>query len=87
MAKYEKYRSQQELMEAQPGAGYDVIVTIENVTEEIKDVRKRINKLKEVMVIDGWKTTVKDVVDYDLRSWLVLLNKVVKQLKRNKKRN
>ena len=42
-------------------------------------MRKRLNKPKELKA--------KDSVDYDLRSWLVGLNKVVKQLKRNKKLN
>ena len=78
MAKYGKYRSQQELMEATQG-GIMIVENLEDIIKDIQDVRKRLNKPEELKA--------KDAVDYDLRSWIVGLNKVVKQLKRNKKLN
>tara|TARA_R110002020_G_scaffold158396_1_gene341564 strand:+ start:1441 stop:1677 length:237 start_codon:yes stop_codon:yes gene_type:complete len=78
MAKYGKYRSQQELLEATQGGVY-VLENLEDIIKDIQDVRKRLNKPEELKA--------KDAIDHDLRSWLVGLNKVVKQLKRNKNLN
>ena len=78
MAKYGKYRSQQELLEAEAG-GIMILENLEDIIKEIQDVRKKLNTPETLKA--------KDAVDYNLRGWLVGLNKVVKQLKRNKKLN
>ena len=84
MAKYGKYRSQQELMEATQG-GVMIVENLEDIIKDIQDVRKRLNKIDPPPSQE--ELNAKDVVDHDLRSWLVGLNKVVKQLKRNKNLN
>ena len=55
------------------------------ILNKLRDVYKRLNKIDPPPSQE--ELNAKDVVDHDLRSWLVGLNKVVKQLKRNKKLN
>ena len=77
MAKWGKYRSIQELLEAKQG-GIVVKSTIESVIENLKMIRKIGKKPK------------KEREDfYKLRHDLIGLNKVIKQLKRDqeKKKN
>ena len=75
MAKYGKYRSQQELMEAEAG-GIMILETLNDVIKEMQEVRR-----------DFDKPGSKDYLNNTLRNWLICLNKIVKQLKRNKKLN
>ena len=75
MAKYGKYRSQQELMEAEAG-GIMILESLDAVIKEMQEVRR-----------DFDKPGSKDYLNNTLRNWLICLNKIVKQLKRNKKLN
>ena len=75
MAKYGKYRSQQELIEAKQG-GIMILETLNDVIKEVQEVRR-----------DFDKPGSKDYLNNTLRNWLICLNKIVKQLKRNKKLN
>ena len=79
MAKHGKYRSAQEVLEAHQG-GIMVIDTLEGVVENIKMLRRDLKKPTEHRLDI-------DHVDYDLRNNLIGLNKVIKQLKRNKKKH
>ena len=79
MAKYGKYRSIQEVLEAKQG-GIMVIDTLEGVVENIQMIRRDLKKPREKW-LDSY------LVDYDLRDNLIGLNKVIKQLKRNQKKH
>ena len=75
MAKYGKYRSQEELLEAEAG-GIMILENLDDLIKEIHEVRR-----------DFDKPGSKDYLNNTLRNWLICLNKIVKQLKRNKKLN
>ncbi len=77
MAKYGKYRSIQELLEAKQG-GIMVNNVLEGVIENIQMIRRQLKKPKS----QRWSTSI---IDNELRHNLISLNKVLKQLKRNKK--
>mgnify|MGYP003151515950 CR=1 FL=1 len=77
MAKYGKYRSIQELLEAKQG-GIMVNKVLEGVIENIQMIRRQLKKPKS----QRWSTSI---IDNELRHNLISLNKVLKQLKRNKK--
>ena len=77
MAKYGKYRSIQELLEAKQG-GIMVRKVLEGVIENIQMIRRQLKKPKS----QRWSTSI---IDNELRHNLISLNKVLKQLKRNKK--
>ena len=79
MAKYGKYRSIQELLEAKQG-GIMVNNVLEGVIENIQMIRRQLKKPKS----QRWSTSI---IDNELRHDLVSLNKVIKQLKRNAKLN
>jgi hypothetical protein len=79
MAKYGKYRSIQELLEAKQG-GIAVNDMLEGVVENIQKIRKELKKPKS----QRWSRWI---IDNELRHDLVSLNKVIKQLKRNAKLN
>jgi|TARA_Y100000310_G_scaffold185704_1_gene185779 hypothetical protein len=79
MAKYGKYRSMQELLEAKQG-GVMVNRMLEGVVENIQKIRKELKKPKS----QRWSRWI---IDNELRHDLVSLNKVIKQLKRNAKLN
>ena len=75
MAKYGKYRSQQELLEAKQD-DISIIDALEGVVENMQKMRKQLKKPKG----QRWSA---DTIDNELKHNLVGLNKVVKQLKRN----
>jgi len=79
MAKYGKYRSIQELLEAKQG-GIMVNNVLEGVIENIQMIRRQLKKPKS----QRWSTSI---IDNELRHNLISLNKVLKQLKRNKKKH
>ena len=79
MAKYGKYRSIQEALEATQG-GILVQETIEGVIENIQMLRRDLKKPTDEQP-DGY------AINYELRVCLIGLNKVIKQLKRNKKKH
>ena len=75
MAKYGKYRSQEELLEAEAG-GIMILETLDGVIKGMQEVRR-----------DFDKPGSREYLNNTLRNWLICLNKIVKQLKRNKKLN
>ena len=83
MAKWGKYRSIQELLEAKQG-GIVVKSTIESVIENLKMIRKIGKKPKKER-----EDFYNHALDNELRHDLIGLNKVIKQLKRDqeKKKN
>ena len=75
MAKYGKYKSIQELLEASQD-GVRVTDILEGVIENIQTLRRDLKKPKS-------QRLASNLVDYDLRQNLMGLNAVYKQLKRN----
>jgi hypothetical protein len=80
MAKFGKYRSIQQLLEAKQGGGIVVKSTIENVIRNLKMMR-RIGKKTKKEKEDFYNHHL----DNELRHDLIGLNKVVKQLEKNQK--
>jgi len=80
MAKYGKYKSIQELLEAKQG-GIIVIDTLKGVVENIQMLRRELYKPNRERRLDSFG------IRRELRDNLVGLNKVIKQLKRNKNLN
>ena len=69
----------QELFEAKQGGIY-IIDALEGVVENIQTLRRDLKKPKSQQ-LDSY------IVDHDLKNNLIGLNKVIKQLKRNKNLN
>ena len=80
MAKWGKYRSIQELLEAKQGGGIVVKSTIESVIENLKMIRRIGKKPKTER-----ENFYNHALDNELRHDLIGLNKVIKQLERNQK--
>ena len=78
MAKFGKFRSVEEVYDAHYGVSIKPI--IEGVIENIQMLRKNCKKPQ-----DEWLNDYS--FDAHLRDNLVGLNKIIKQLKRNKKKN
>ena len=78
MAKYGKYRSIEEVYDAYYGVG--VMDIIEGVNENIQMLRRDFKKPKDERLDDY-------LFDIHLKDNLVGLNKIIKQLKRNKKKH
>jgi len=79
MAKYGKYKSIQEILEAKQG-GVRVTDILEGVIENIQTLRKEFKKPKS-------QRLASNLIANDLRENLMGLNAVYKQLKRNKNLN
>ena len=70
-----KYKSQQELLEAHQG-GVAVLENLELIAKEIQEYRKQLEKPEKL-----------EQEKHVFRNWLIVLNKVIKQVKRDKNIN
>ena len=70
-----KYKSQQELLEAHHG-GVAVLENLELISKEIQEYRKQLEKPEKL-----------EQEKHVFRNWLIVLNKVIKQVKRDKNIN